>query len=156
MLFKKFQSVPANTTESAPNWQKLQVMKGTIKQWIIFFDPEAADLLHIKVVYHGSQLIPWAGNEWLTGFFTDNPILENIKLDVEPYVLDIYAYNEDDSFPHQYYIHPIITREEPFSIKAEIDRLSDTIQMAMSKPPTISKTTIDKTIEKIVNPLGGK
>ena len=115
MLHKKWFSVPANTTANNPNWQKLKVCKGTIKQWVIFFDPEAADMLHVKVEYHGKQIMPWSESEWLVAFFTDAPLMDNIELDSSPYVLDIYAYNEDDSYPHEYFIHPIIIREKSIS-----------------------------------------
>lgn len=118
MLFKKYRSVPANTTADNPDWQKLHVTKGAIKQWIIFFDPEAANLLHVRIEYHGSSLIPFGGTDWIEGFFSAAPWEDNIELDGAPYVLDIYAYNEDDTYPHEYYIHPIILREKPVKLGA--------------------------------------
>ena len=120
MLYKKFRSVPANTTANNPDWQKLTVTKGTIKQWVIFFDPEAANLLHVRVEYQGTAIMPMGGKDWIEGFFSDAPLTDNIKLDAPPYVLDIYAYNEDDSYPHEYYVHPIITRKKPIA-PMEID-----------------------------------
>lgn len=115
MLFKKYVSVPANTPMNTPVWEKFKVMKGTITQWIIFSDPEAADLLHFKVSYQGSQLIPFRGDSWIEGFLKPIIITENIELDKPPYILDIYAYNEDDTFPHEIYIHPNIVTKEPLS-----------------------------------------
>lgn len=120
MLFKKFHSVPANTTEAAPDWQKLAVCNGTIIQWVIFFDPEAANMLHVRVEYHGVSIMPWGGKDWMVGFFTDTPLKDSLKIDASPYVLDIYAYNDDDSYPHEYYIHPIITTVKPVT-PAEVD-----------------------------------
>ena len=116
MLYKKFQSVPANTTAINPNEQILRVTKGVIKQWIIFFDPEAANLLHLRVEYKGSSIIPFGGKDWIQGFFSDDPFDDNIELDAAPYELHIFAYNEDDSNPHEYYVHPIIIREEPVTV----------------------------------------
>ena len=121
MMFKKFQSIPANTTSSNPNWQKLQVVKGTIVQWVIFSDPEAANLLHMRVFYHGVQLIPFSKDEWLEAFFDNTPITESIKLDAPPYVLDIYAYNEDDSYAHEYYIQPVIIPDKPITVTEGIE-----------------------------------
>lgn len=118
MLYKKFRSVPANTTADNPDWQKLKVTKGTIKQWVIFFDPEAANLLHVRVEYKGVSIMPWSGKDWIVGFFSDTPHMDNIELDASPYVLDIFAFNEDDSYPHEYYVHPIIIREKPVKIEA--------------------------------------
>jgi len=117
MLYKKFRSVPANTTEAAPDHQILKVTKGVIKQWVIFFDPESANVLHVRVEYKGSSIMPFGGKEWLVGFFTDTPLDDNIKLDAPPYELHIYAWNEDDTYPHEYYIHPIILRDSPVSVE---------------------------------------
>lgn len=128
MLYKKFWSVPANTTAENPDKQVLKVTKGTIKQWIIFFDPEAANVLHVRVEYHGSPIMPFAGEDWIVGFFTDAPLDDNIELDVPPYELDIYAYNEDDSYPHEYYIHPIILREKPVVVTEGIEGLWDRLK----------------------------
>lgn len=116
MLFKKFRSVPANTTEANQDWQKLNVVKGTIKQWIIFFDPEAADVLHVRISYHGVQIMPWGGKDWLVAFFSDAPLDDDLVIDTPPYELDIEAYNEDDSYPHEYYIHPVIIPVKPVTV----------------------------------------
>ena len=120
MLYKQFRSVPIGTTAADPDWQKLQVTKGMIKRWIIFSDPEAANLLHVRVEYHGTSIMPFGGKDWIVGFFTNTPIEDNILLDVAPYELDIYAYNESTVNEHEYYIHPIIIRKEPVA-PAEID-----------------------------------
>ena len=125
MLYKKYSSIPANTTEINPDHRKLIVCKGTIKQWIIFFDPEAADLLHVRVEYHGSSIMPFSGKDWLVAFFTDTPLDDNIKLNAPPYELDIYAYNEDDSYRHEYFIHPIIIRNAPVTPAEETAGLWD-------------------------------
>lgn len=117
MLFKKFRSVPANTTISAPVWNKLKVAKGEIIGWIIFFDPEAADVLHVRIEYHHVQIMPFSGSEWIVGFFSTDIIPEGLKIDAPPYTLDIYAYNDDDSYPHEYFIHPIMRSEEPVSVE---------------------------------------
>jgi hypothetical protein len=116
LLFRTFKSIPANTAATTPDKEKLTVCKGTIKQWIIFFDPEAADMLHVRVEYHGSSIMPFGGKDWILGFFSDNPFNDNVALDSPPYELDIYAYNEDDTFEHEYYIHPIIIRDKPFTL----------------------------------------
>lgn len=116
MLYKSFRSVAANTTKLAPDWQKLKVTKGTIKQWIIFSDPEAADMLHFKVKYHGTTIMPFEQDDWVEGFLEPIVVSDNIELDASPYVLDIYAYNEDDTFPHEYYIHAVIIRDKPVEL----------------------------------------
>jgi len=128
LLFKGFRSVPANTTANNPDWQKLRVTKGTIKQWVIFFDPEAANLLHVRVEYHGTSIIPFGGKDWIVGFFTDAPFVDNLQLDDAPYELDIFAYNESTTNEHEYYVHPIITRENAVT-PAAIDQEAQEIMM---------------------------
>lgn len=130
MLFKTFQSVAANTTKLSPSWKKLKITKGEIVQWVIFFDPEAANLLHVRVEYHGTSIVPFGGKDWIEGFFSDGPITDSILLDTPPYELDIFAYNEDDTFPHEYYIHPVIIADKPmkvgepgFNVKAAWNKL---------------------------------
>jgi len=113
MIFKQFRSVPTSATRENPDWQKLQVKRGDIIQWLIFSDPEAANLLHYKVVYHGVQLIPYSGDQWLEGFLEPIVLIESIKLDEPPYILDVYAYNEDDTFEHEYYIQVNINPPSP-------------------------------------------
>lgn len=112
MLFKQYVNVPANTTAKSPVWQQFKVTKGTITQWLIFSDPEAADLLHFKLSYQGSQIIPFRGNEWLEGFLQPVTLTENIELNKPPYVLDVRAYNEDDTFRHEVWIYVNIVKQQ--------------------------------------------
>jgi len=39
---------------------------------------------------------------------------ENLELDVSPYVLDVYAYNIDDSYSHEYNLYVNVLKDEPF------------------------------------------
>jgi hypothetical protein len=114
MLYKINRSVPANTTAAAPDWQKLQVCKGTIKEWIVFCPEECADLMKFKVEYQGHQIFPVSRDEWMDALQRNAPILENLELKVAPFVLDINAYNLDDLYSHEYNIYVNILRDEPF------------------------------------------
>jgi hypothetical protein len=115
MLYKYKASIPANTTSSAPNWVKFKVCKGTVKQWILFADPESADLLNFRVFYHGRQIMPFSSDEWITGFLSPVSIPENLELTTPPYELDIKAYNDDDLYAHEYFIHLVIIRDEAYN-----------------------------------------
>ena len=114
MLYKINRDVPANTAIASPDWQKLQVCKGTIKEWIVFCPDECADLMKFRVFYHGHQILPANADEWMDALRSPSPIMENVKLDVPPYVLDVYAFNLDDSYSHEYNVYSNIIREEPF------------------------------------------
>jgi len=41
------------------------------------------------------------------------PIKENLKLDVSPYVLDVFAFNLDDTYSHEYNIYCDVLRDKP-------------------------------------------
>jgi hypothetical protein len=118
LLYKINRDVPANTTAAAPDWQKLQVTKGTIKEWIIFCPEECADLMKFKVEYQGVQILPISRDEWMDALMIPFPIMENLNLDVAPYVLDIRAYNLDTKHSHEYNLYVDILRDEAFTPQA--------------------------------------
>ena len=113
MLYKINRDVPANTTAAAPDWQKLQVCKGTIKEWIIFCPEECADLMKFRVEYQGHQILPFNRGEWMDALTVPFPIRENLGLDVSPYVLDVYAYNLDTRHSHEYNLYCNVLRDKP-------------------------------------------
>ena len=116
MLFKQYLSIPPNTPMLTPVKAQLSVLKGTITQWLIYSDPEAADLLHFKCSYHGSQLIPFRGGEWVEGFLQPITLTENIELSSPPFVIDVEGYNEDDTFRHEFYMHINIVKHKPIEL----------------------------------------
>jgi len=116
MLFKKYRSVPVSTTAGNPDWQKLTVAKGKLVQWVIFFDPEAANMLHVRVEYHGHQIMPFSGSEWVVAFLQPITLGENILIEDAPYELDIFAYNTSTANEHEYYLHANIEPEKPLAV----------------------------------------
>ena len=126
MFFTDVYSVPANTTTNAPSWRKLTIAKGVIKNWVLYGPDEKADLLHIRIEYHGSQILPFGGQTWMYPFDSSHPITENIDIKDSPYVLDIYAYNEDDANAHEYILGVVIEPAKPVSLS-----------------PTLSQTVIE-------------
>jgi hypothetical protein len=113
MFFSDVYPVPANTTANNPSWRKLKVAKGNITSWVIYGPDEKADLLHIKVLYHGAKIMPFGGVEFMYPFDSSHPINENIEIKESPYELDIYAFNEDDSYPHEYILGVVIEPDKP-------------------------------------------
>jgi hypothetical protein len=113
MMFKKSSSVPANTTSNDPSFVKLRIAKGTITEWIVFSPEEAADLLQLRIFYHGSQIFPFSPDEWYYGVFVPLRIPDEIEIKDSPYELDIIAINSDDTFPHDYHVQVVITPETP-------------------------------------------
>jgi len=115
MLFKIRRSVPANTLKTNPDWQKLKIRKGTIVQWIIFMPEECADLVQFQVFYHGHPVLPQNENEWMYGFFIPTVITDKILIEDSPFELDIYAFNTDDSYEHEYNLYVNVEPEKPVS-----------------------------------------
>jgi len=90
MLYKIRDSVAANTTELTAETKKLAVTQGIIRQWFIFAPLEGANLLKVKVLFHGHQLIPYNREEYiLPATFNNQPIDEYFELSGHPYELEI-------------------------------------------------------------------
>lgn len=121
MLFGHFRSVPSNTTEADPDKQTLQIIKGVLSGWVIFFDPEAADQLHVRVEYHGFKILPYGELAALVGFLEPVRIPDSIKIDKDPAELRIIAWNDDDSYPHEYYVHSVIMPHKPVTPSVDED-----------------------------------
>lgn len=120
MVFKIQRSVPAKTTKTNPDWRKLPIMKGVIKQWVLFQPDECANVMQFRVEYHGHPVLPTTGDEWMYGFFIPTPFIDKLKIDDAPYVLDVFAFNDDDSYPHEYNIYVVV--DPPTAITpAELD-----------------------------------
>ena len=105
MLFKINYDVPANTSKQAPDHQKLSIAKGTIIEWIVQMPEECADLMQFAVEYHNTQILPFSGSTWIYGIFEPTVIKDNILINDGPYALDIYSFNLDDSYSHEYNLY---------------------------------------------------
>ena len=114
LLYKINRDVPANTAIASPDWQKLQVCKGTIKEWIVYGPKQAADITKFRVEYKGTQIFPFTRGEWMDVFPNAVKFAENLKLDASPYVLDVFAYNLGDRLTHEYNLYVNVLRDEPF------------------------------------------
>jgi len=119
MLFKINHSVPANTTALNPNWQKLKIAQGTITEWLVHMPEECADLMQFRVERNNVHIFPFTGSVWMYGIFEPTVIKDNLPIDAAPYVLDIYAFNLDDSYSHEYNIHVNIEPKETVTVPEE-------------------------------------
>ena len=70
--------------------------------------------MKFKVRYKGNQLLPFSRDEWMDALTTPFPIMENLGLDVSPYVLDVYAYNLDTRHSHEYNLYVDVLKDEPY------------------------------------------
>lgn len=122
MLYKKRHSVPYNTKIGDPDWQKLDISKGTIIEWIIVTPLECANLLQFWVEFHGVQLLPFSTGERIYGFTTNAPIKESIEIKAPPYELDIYAINTDTAKAHEYNIYVNVMPKKPIKPEPPISQ----------------------------------
>lgn len=119
-MFKLSYKVPANTSPQVATHKKLSIAKGRIIGWIVFTPEESADLLKLNIQYHGLQLFPFTGSEWWYGNTNAFLIPEDFSVLDSPYVLDIYAFNLDDTFDHEYIVCAVIDPvKEPVGVTTE-------------------------------------
>lgn len=111
-MFKIRDSAAAGTTEYTAEEKTLDVSRGVITRWIIFFPDEASNLLHLKIFYHDQQLIPFNREEDLYGGGIKFDIDEFFELSKTPYKLVCKAWNTDTAKAHEYLVHVIIMPEK--------------------------------------------
>lgn len=112
MWFRVNESVPVNTTEANAQETRLLLTSGTIVEWDVGAPDEAANLLKLQVFYHGSQILPFNPGKNIYPSAVKAPKKDNYPLDVQPYELVFKAWNEDDSYPHEYWVDVTLLREE--------------------------------------------
>lgn len=105
MIYKMSNSVAANTTENTAEETRLTITKGVIMEWDIGGFDEGADLLHLKIFHGGQQLVPFnrEANVWPS--LMKRPFMEYFSVTAEPFELMFLAWNEDDSYSHEYWVH---------------------------------------------------
>lgn len=100
MIYTKTVSVPAGGSLSSPEQVKIKVTKGLIYQFELYLPPGSSGLLKVMVKDGGYQVWPSEPGEW---FFGDNIMIgfpDRYYVESPQHELDIYAYNEDDTYAH--------------------------------------------------------
>lgn len=90
--------IPQNTPERTPVSRIIQPTIGIVKRILIRFPAGCAGLVGCKLTDRGAQFAPISG--WIEGDGVEVPLEVNRKLDGPPREVVIYAYNEDDTYPH--------------------------------------------------------
>lgn len=94
-------SIPANTPESSPAEQEINLTYGVITHVEVEFPPNCAGLARGRVLQHRHQLWPTNIDGW---FRTDGDVIkweDCYEMFEPPFDLVIQGYNEDDTFPHE-------------------------------------------------------
>lgn len=97
-------AVPANTAETAPIIQLMELTQGVITRLEIQFPAGCAGLAHCRILDQGTQKWPTPPSD---SFASDDycvVIEENQELTAEPYQLRAVCWNEDDTYDHTIYV----------------------------------------------------
>ncbi len=100
MIYRFGISTPANTSKGNQQKTVLKIARGIIHQLEVIFPSGPGGLLHVKINRGLHQVWPSNSDE---AFASDNESLsfrEHLELLTEPYKLEVYTWNEDDTYPH--------------------------------------------------------
>lgn len=100
MIYRFGISTPANTGASAKKRTNLKITAGVIHQLDLIFPPGPQGLLHVQINRGLNQV--WPSNPE-GSFAADNNMIsfrERYEIMTEPYELEAYTWNEDDTYAH--------------------------------------------------------
>ena len=104
MIYSKSLTVPAQTPRSSPVKTVCHVTRGLVYKLEIRIPPGHAGLTGIWITHGGFQVWPSTLGEYFVG---DDDLIsyEDVYLlESAPYCFNIYAFNNDDTFPHSFYV----------------------------------------------------
>lgn len=111
MRYRTQDIVAAKTTEETAQEKKLKITHGVIVGWDIGGFDEGADLLHLKIFRGNHQLVPYNEDESIWPSMEKGPFREYYEVLQQPYEIVCLAWNEDDSYSHQYWVHVTVLPE---------------------------------------------
>lgn len=100
MVYVKTVTTPANTQKSTPLRSEIKAISGVIYQFDLYFPPGSYGLAGVKVWNANVALFPIDRDEWFIGDNATVRFDEIRELAVAENVLDVYTYNEDDTYEH--------------------------------------------------------
>lgn len=95
MLYSCSISTPITSTEVNPTHTKLDITKGVITQWQVFFPPGSEGTLKIRVTKGSVPLFPLSYASYIHGEDMLMTVPEFLYLNTEPFELDILTWNDD-------------------------------------------------------------
>lgn len=117
MVYTKTITEPSGGSIANPTQYKMPLTVGLIYQFDIYFPPGSAGLMRVAVKHGGYSLYPSEPGEW---FFGDDRVItfpDRYYISADPAVLDIYAYNSDDTYDHEFQLR-IGLVSDPMLIKS--------------------------------------
>lgn len=125
--------IPANRTEANKIEKVCKINYGIIRKVNIYFRGGCADLAHVEIFRGNQKIMPYnpeenyAFDDYAVEFEAFYPILD------KPYLLNLFGWNEDDTFSHTVtfmfnILHPKVTEipeMEGMSEEAALELLGD-------------------------------
>jgi len=112
VLFTAEFTIPANTLKASPASQLLYVDQGIVTEFMVYPRPGHAGLAHMIILYHEHQVAPSIEDMDLCGDTYPVDWNDNLPLDQPPYELRLVGWNDDDTYPHTFYVAVAILREQ--------------------------------------------
>ena len=99
-------NIPANTLESSPVRTDHVIPMQTIRGLYIDIPEGHKYLARIRILSQGRQIIPepQSGDQYLRGNNQRVQVVNRIGLEGPPYMLTLEGWNEDDTYPHAFYV----------------------------------------------------
>ena len=100
MIYRFSITTPKDTASNDRKKTELKLCHGVIHQIDFIFPPGPQGLLHVSVNKAIHQIWPSNADETFAADFTTISFREHIPLLYEPFELEAYTYNLDDTFEH--------------------------------------------------------
>lgn len=104
MIYHFTISTPANTQEADKNKTVLKLERGIIHQIDIIIPPGHAALANLAINRAIHQVWPSNNQNYFKGDDTTISMKEHYPILKEPYQLEAYTWNIDDTYSHSFYI----------------------------------------------------
>jgi len=110
MPYRRRLLIPKNTSKESPEFIDVKMTKCIINQVEVSFPVGCYGLAGIQIWRGLHQLWPANTGEWFA--YDDITIVFGVDyfLDEQPYILRVFGYNEDDTFPHNPVVRFVISK----------------------------------------------
>jgi hypothetical protein len=137
MLFTFTVSAPANTPETAPVKETLRLKSGMITKISVKIPSGHAGLAHLGIFDGETMIMPWGEDQWIQGDDEEIVWEPDYILPSEPAVLEARAWNEDDTYTHEFpirvWVEPPERRPDWGVIEEGARRLAQFVQRVMGE-----------------------
>jgi len=108
MIHSAIITVPASTTQANPYEQTIQISRGIIHRWIVYFPPGSLGEVKLQLMHGGEHILPSTGEGYLLGndFKLEGDDFREMLS--EPYELIARGWNDDTVYDHTIYLWTFI------------------------------------------------